>query len=102
MACGTPVIAFNKGAVPEIVVDGKTGFVVDSMNAMIEAVDRIDSINPRECREHVQNHFSITSMAGKYSELYHSIIESHKTSDLHSRSSTGHPSKPIPHGIRAA
>ncbi len=102
MACGTPVIAFNKGSVPEIVVDGKTGFVVDSMNAMIEAVDRIDSIGPRECREHVQNHFSITSMAGKYSELYHSIIESHKTSDRSSRLSTGHPSKPIPHGTRAA
>jgi glycosyltransferase involved in cell wall biosynthesis len=102
MACGTPVIAFNKGAVPEIVVDGKTGFVVDSMNAMIEAVDRIDSINPRECREHVQNHFSITSMAGKYSELYHQIIDSHKTSDTRNRLSTGHPSKPVPHGIRAA
>jgi glycosyltransferase involved in cell wall biosynthesis len=102
MACGTPVIAFNKGAVPEIVGDGKTGFVVDSMNAMIEAVDRIDSINPRECREHVQNHFSITSMAGKYSELYHQIIDSHKTSDRRSRFSTGHPFKPAPHDARAA
>jgi glycosyltransferase involved in cell wall biosynthesis len=102
MACGTPVIAFNKGAVPEIVVDGKTGFVVDSINDMIEAVDRIDSINPRECREHVQNHFSITSMTGKYSELYHQIIGSHKTTDRHSRLSPGYPFKPIPHGIRAA
>ena len=102
MACGTPVIAFNKGSVPEIVVDGKTGFVVDSMNAMIEAVDRIDGINPRECREHVQNHFSITSMAAKYSELYHQIIDSHKTSDLSNWSSDGHPLKPIPHGTRAA
>ncbi len=102
MACGTPVIAFNKGAVPEIVVDGKTGFVVDSMNAMIEAVGQIDSINPRECREHVQNHFSITSMASKYSELYHQIIGSHRTFDRPSRFSTGHPLKPIPQGTRAA
>ena len=102
MACGTPVIAFNKGAVPEIVVDGKTGFVVDSMNAMIEAVDRIDSIDSRECREHVQNHFSITSMAFNYSKLYHQIIGSHKTSDTRSGFSTVHPSKPAPHGIRAA
>jgi glycosyltransferase involved in cell wall biosynthesis len=102
MACGTPVIAFNRGAVPEIVVDGKTGFVVDSMNTMIDAVDRIDSINPRECREHVQNHFSIKSMAGNYSGLYHQIIGSHKISDSHSRSSIGHPSKSIPQGIRAA
>jgi glycosyltransferase involved in cell wall biosynthesis len=102
MACGTPVIAFNKGAVPEIVVDGKTGFVVDSMNAMIEAVGLIDSINPRDCRRHVQNHFSIKSMAFNYSELYHQIIDSHKTSDRRGRFSTGHPSKPVPHGIRAA
>ena len=102
MACGTPAIAFNKGAVPEIMVDGKTGFVVDSMSEMIEAVDRIDSIDPCECRKHVQNHFSITSMAGKYSELYHQIIGSHKTSDSRSRFSTGHPSKPKPHGTRAA
>jgi glycosyltransferase involved in cell wall biosynthesis len=102
MACGTPVIAFNKGAVPEIVVDGKTGFVVDSMNAMIEAVDRIDSINPGECREHVKNHFSIKSMAGKYSELYHQILDSHKTTDTRSRFLTDHPFKPVPHGTRAA
>jgi glycosyltransferase involved in cell wall biosynthesis len=102
MACGTPVIAFNKGAVPEIVVNGKTGFVVDSINAMIEAVNRIDSINPYDCREHVQDHFSITSMAGKYSELYHQIIDSHKTSDSNSGFSKGDPLKPVPHGIKAA
>ena len=80
MACGTPVIAFNKGAVPEIIVDGKTGFVVNSMNAMIKAVGRIDSIDSCECRRHVQNNFSITSMAYKYSELYHQIIDNHKIS----------------------
>ena len=102
MACGTPVIALNRGAVPEIVVDGKTGFVVSSMNAMIEAVGRIDSIDPRECRRHVQNHFSITSMAFNYSELYHQIIASRKRSDSRIRSLTGHPSKPLPPEIRAA
>jgi glycosyltransferase involved in cell wall biosynthesis len=102
MACGTPVIAFNKGAVPEIVVDGKTGFVVDSMDAMIEAVGKIDTIKPHECREHVLNHFSVTSMAYNYSELYHQIIGSHKTTDSHSGSLIGHPSQPLPHGIIAA
>jgi len=102
MACGTPVIAFNKGAVSEIVVDGKTGFVVDSMTDMNEAVGRIDSIDPHECREHMQNHFSITSMAGKYSELYHQIIGSNKTSDTRGRYSMAHPFKPIPPSIRAA
>jgi glycosyltransferase involved in cell wall biosynthesis len=78
MACGTPVIALNRGSVPEIIVNGKTGFVVDSMDAMIEAVGLIDHVDPRECRRHVRNHFSITRMAHKYLELYHWIIDSHK------------------------
>ena len=81
MACGTPVIAFNRGAVPEIVINGKTGFVVDSVNAMIEAVGLIDHVDPRECRRHVRNHFSITCMAHKYLELYHQIIDSHKMTE---------------------
>ena len=85
MECGTPAIAFNKGAVPEIMVDGKTGFVVDSMSAMIKAVKRIDSIDPYECRRHVQEHFSIASMAYKYSELYQHIAVDHKVSDSYSR-----------------
>jgi len=82
MACGTPVIAFNRGAVPEIIVNGQTGFVVDSMDAMIEAVNLIDHLDPRECRRHVQNHFSITCMAHKYLELYHEIIDSHKMTEV--------------------
>jgi glycosyltransferase involved in cell wall biosynthesis len=98
MACGTPAIAFNKGAVPEIIVDGKTGFVVDSVSEMIEAVDRIDSIDPHECRRHVNNHFSITSMTDKYTDIYRQIIEGHKISDRFSRLSTGNLSKSLPHG----
>ncbi len=94
MACGTPVIAFNKGAVPEIIVDGETGFVVDSMDAMIKAVGRIDSIDPVECRRHVRNHFSITSMASKYSELYQHIIDIHKMS-ASSSLPDNYPSKPL-------
>ena len=101
MACGTPAIAFNKGAVPEIMVDGKTGFVADSMNEIVEAVDRIDSIDPCECRRHVQNHFSITNMASKYSELYQQIVESHQISDNYSRLHTGYLVKPVHHGTIA-
>ena len=78
MACGTPVIAFNKGSVPEIIVDGKTGFVVDSMSEMIGAVDRIDDIDPRECRRHVRKNFSIAKMANKYSELYQRAVNDHQ------------------------
>ncbi len=81
MACGTPVIALNKGSVPEIIVDGKTGFVVDSITAMIEAVGRIDSIDPLECRRLARLNFSVTSMAYKYSELYQRVANNHKTPD---------------------
>ena len=70
MACGTPVLAFNKGSVPEIVMHGKTGFVVDSIDQMTEAVKAIHLIDPSDCRRHVKDHFSIASMARKYSELY--------------------------------
>jgi glycosyltransferase involved in cell wall biosynthesis len=75
MACGTPVLAFNKGSVPEIIIHGKTGFVADSIEDMTEAVRAIHFINPRDCRSHVKENFSIASMAGKYSELYQWIVD---------------------------
>lgn len=74
MACGTPVLAFNKGSVPEIVVHGKTGFVVDSIDDMPKAVTAIHNINANDCRRHIKDNFSITSMAGKYSKLYQWIV----------------------------
>lgn len=75
MACGTPVIAFRKGSVPEIVVHGKTGFVVDSIDDMVKAVKALPLIKPADCRKHVKDNFSIKSMAGKYSALYQRIME---------------------------
>lgn len=74
MACGTPVLAFRGGAVPEIVVAGKTGFVVDSLDDMIKSARYLNRINPLECRKHVQNGFSMIHMASQYSELYYQII----------------------------
>ena len=97
MACGTPVIAFNRGAVPELIVNGKTGFVVDTMDAMIEAVGFIDNLDPCECRRHVQDHFSITSMAYNYSELYRRIIDRHKISESRRGPADNHLSRPRPH-----
>jgi len=75
MACGTPVLALNKGSVPEIVIHGKTGYVVDSTDEMIDAVKAIHLISPSDCRTHVKDNFSIASMAGKYLELYQRILE---------------------------
>lgn len=102
MACGTPAVAFKRGAVPEIVINGKTGFVVDSVDAMIEAVNRVDSIDPCDCRNHVRDHFSLTNMALNYSALYNQIIGAQKNLDSRSRVFTAHPLKPVPPEIRAA
>jgi glycosyltransferase involved in cell wall biosynthesis len=75
MACGTPVIALCKGSVPEIVVHGKTGFVVDSVEEMIGGVKDLDCIVRADCRSHVQESFSVTAMARKYAALYRRIME---------------------------
>ena len=75
MACGTPIVAFNKGSVPEIVVHGKTGFVVDSMEEMVNAVMEIDTIRPENCRSHIEKNFSIPSMSQKYANLYQWIVD---------------------------
>ena len=75
MACGTPIIAFNKGSVPEIVIHGKTGFVVETMDEMIGAVGDIKHISPANCRRHIRKNFSVAGMSRKYSELYETILE---------------------------
>src|SRR3546814_17422785 len=70
MASGTPVLAFREGSVPEIVIDGVTGFIVDSVGAMVQAVERIEHIDRRKCRRHVEECFSMGRMAERYAELY--------------------------------
>jgi glycosyltransferase involved in cell wall biosynthesis len=79
MACGTPVVAFRKGSVPEIINHGKTGFVVDSIDEMAEAVKEVHTIKRRDCRNHVKDNFSIAGMAEKYSELYQWIVNERKS-----------------------
>ena len=78
MACGTPVIAFNRGSVREIVKDGRTGFIVDDLNGMIEAVKKIKSIDRKECRRHVEENFSLQKMVDKYELVYEKILKSEK------------------------
>ncbi len=75
MACGTPVITFARGAAPEIVVDGETGFLVHNVDEMVEAVRRIGEIDPRRCRAHVEEHFDGPVMADAYIRVYERILE---------------------------
>lgn len=77
MACGTPVIGFDRGSVAELVIDGKTGFVVDpekGVEGLAEAVKRIDEIDRRACREHVENNFSIEKMVEGYEQVYQKLL----------------------------
>ena len=62
MACGTPVAAFRRGAVPEVVVDGKTGFIVGDEKEMIRAVQKVGEIDRAACRRHVEEHFTNENM----------------------------------------
>lgn len=75
MACGTPVIAFDRGAVSEVVEHGKTGFVVNSLEQALDHIPRIDSINPRDCRRRVEDLFDSQTMASRYLEVYREIIQ---------------------------
>jgi glycosyltransferase involved in cell wall biosynthesis len=70
MACGTPVVARPCGAVPEVVVDGRTGFLASTLVELAEAVKRLDEIDRAECRRHVERHFSVGRMAEDYEKIY--------------------------------
>ncbi|MBI2639555.1 MAG: glycosyltransferase family 4 protein [Candidatus Sungbacteria bacterium] len=70
MACGTPVIGFRKGSVPEIVEHGKTGFVVNTPEGMVKAIGRLSEINRKICRKTVEDKFSLKQMVDKYEEIY--------------------------------
>ena len=78
MACGTPVIAFNRGSVSEIVQDGLTGFVVDpnkGVDGFVEVISRISSIDRKTCRQHVLAHFSKEKMGEEYEKIYRKSIQ---------------------------
>jgi glycosyltransferase involved in cell wall biosynthesis len=78
MACGTPVIAFNRGAVPEIVKDGITGFVVNTVSQMTKAIERIPKISRKECREWVGKKFTVKKMTEGYEKIYREVIKKYK------------------------
>ncbi|MGC9344388.1 MAG: glycosyltransferase, partial [Bacteroidales bacterium] len=74
MACGTPVVAFNLGSMPELVIHEKTGFLVSTINEAVEAVKNIDSINRNKCTEWVSSMFSRQKMVESYLDVYKKIL----------------------------
>ena len=78
MACGTPVIAFNRGAAPEVVEDGVTGFIVEDIEAMVDAVLRIGRIDPAACRKRVEDEFNVARMTEDYQATYEKIARNQR------------------------
>jgi glycosyltransferase involved in cell wall biosynthesis len=75
LACGTPVIAMNKGAMPEIIVHGVNGFLANDEKEFEEYMARIDEIDPKECRRSVEEKFSAKKMAAAYVDRYEQVIK---------------------------
>lgn len=74
MACGTPVLSLAKGAVPEIVVDGVTGYVRSEAAELVSALREVDRIDPAACRRHVEENFGPDRMVEAYEEVYRECV----------------------------
>jgi glycosyltransferase involved in cell wall biosynthesis len=76
LACGTPVIAFRNGSVTEIIDDGITGFIVDTIEEAVDAVGRTAQLNRRLCRQAFEERFTATRMVRRYLEIYENVLAS--------------------------
>jgi glycosyltransferase involved in cell wall biosynthesis len=75
MACGTPVVAFRRGSVPEVITDGVTGFVVDTLDEAAAAVARCGSLDRRRIRASFERRFAASRMTDDYLRIYQDLIE---------------------------
>jgi glycosyltransferase involved in cell wall biosynthesis len=74
MACGTPVIAFNRGSMSELIESSRNGFLVDNVAEAIDAVSHINEIDRANCRNHVERYFTVERMVQNYIEVYEKIL----------------------------
>jgi glycosyltransferase involved in cell wall biosynthesis len=93
MACGTPVIAFKSGSVPEVIDNGITGFVVPGEAEAVEALGRLSELDRRQVRSHFEKRFTARRMAEDYLRRYKALVDP-RAADVHPgiRSSLGPPS----------
>jgi glycosyltransferase involved in cell wall biosynthesis len=78
MACGTPVIAFNRGSVPEVIDHGVTGYICEDVYGAVGALQRLDELSRIEIRAQFERRFSATTMAQAYVETYTSLLHAAK------------------------
>jgi hypothetical protein len=74
MACGTPVVALRRGAVPEVVVDGVTGFICDDPSDLADAIQQASLLDPRACRRHVEANFGVEQFGLGYEQIYRRAV----------------------------
>jgi glycosyltransferase involved in cell wall biosynthesis len=74
MACGTPVIAYRRGSMPELIDDGVTGFLVDDLDEALRAIERVGEIDRAACRRAAEERFSVDKMVDRYLRLYEAIL----------------------------
>jgi glycosyltransferase involved in cell wall biosynthesis len=79
MACGTPVIAFPCGSVPEVIMDGVSGYLVSDVAEAVSAVHRLDHIDRADCRRHFERNFTSARMAGNYLDIYRQLVHPRST-----------------------
>ena len=78
MACGTPVIAFKEGSMPELIEDGKTGFLVKNIEEACQSLKKINKISREYCREYVKKNFNLKRMVNRYEKLYKKVLSHEK------------------------
>jgi glycosyltransferase involved in cell wall biosynthesis len=76
MACGTPVVAYRSGSVPEVMVDGVTGYIVNDEDDAVDAVGRLDRIARADCRRVFEQRYTVERMARSYLDVYQRIVRS--------------------------
>lgn len=90
MACGTPVIAYPHGSVPEVVEHGRTGFIVNSIEEAVRAVERLGELDRCHCRQRFEERFTVERMAAEYVEVYRGLLSERRlvsrADDLYVRS----------------
>jgi glycosyltransferase involved in cell wall biosynthesis len=75
IACGTPVIAYQRGSVPEVMDEGQTGFIANNLDEAVEAVRRVPEIDRRACRSVFEKRFTASRMANDYMKAFDQMVQ---------------------------
>jgi glycosyltransferase involved in cell wall biosynthesis len=75
MACGTPVVAYRRGSVPEVIDNGVTGFIVDGLEDAVEAVRKVAALDRQACRRAFERRFTVSRMARDYVTIYERLLD---------------------------